>query len=47
MPDIDLEFMRLKLAERLTHDRFVRLSGIGGICDFEVLRTAQHLWKGD
>jgi hypothetical protein len=45
MPDIDLEFVRLKLAERLTHDRFVRLSGIGGICDFEVLKAAQHLWN--
>jgi hypothetical protein len=45
MQDMDLEFVRLKLAERLTHDRFVRLSGTGGICDFEFLKAAQHTWN--
>ena len=45
MQDMDLEFVRLKLAERLTQERFVRLSGIGGICDFEVLKAAQHQWN--
>jgi hypothetical protein len=45
MQDMDLEFVRLKLAERLTHDRFVRLSGMGGICDLEVLKAAQHTWN--
>jgi len=45
MQGMDLEFVRLRLAERLTHERFVRLSGIGGICDFEVLKAAQHQWN--
>ena len=45
MQDMDLEFVRLKLAERLSHDRFMRLSGTGGVCDFEVLKAAQHTWN--
>jgi hypothetical protein len=46
MQDVDLEFVRLKLAERATHDRFVRLSGIAGICEHpEVLKAAHYLWN--
>jgi hypothetical protein len=45
MQDMDLEFVRLKLAERLNHDRFVQLSGIAGICDPEQLKAAQYLWN--
>jgi hypothetical protein len=42
MQDMDLVFVRLRLAERLTHERFARLSGI---CDFEVLKADQNQWN--
>ena len=45
MKNMDSECVRLKLAERLTHDRFVRLSGLGGVCAPEVLKAAQQLWN--
>ena len=46
MPDADLEFMRLKLTERLAHERFVRLSGIVGICEQPgALKAAYKLWN--
>ena len=45
MADANQEFLRLKEAERSTHDRFKRLSGNAGIYGHpEVVKAAKRLW---
>ena len=46
MPGADQELLRLKLTERSTHERFLRLSGTAGLWGHpEVLKAAQQLWN--